>query len=87
MRIEEQRNYTMYLEEEEFEIMHPITESVAYGFIFDGEEYIITLTEEMIDDMRELLNHESYVQEYEECNSYQAERIRYILDSIYLELR
>ena len=86
MRINEQRTFTMYLNEEEFEMMHHITESVPYGYRFDGEEFIITLTEDMLDDIQDLLNNESYVQEYEECNRYKAEKIRYLLDSIYMEL-
>ena len=94
MRIEEQRTYTMYLSVEEFEIMHSITSSVPYGYFYyqgkgqeEGEFIVQVKGEELLYEMKEMLQHEEYVQEYEECNSFEAAEIRTILNAIYEELR
>lgn len=92
MRINEERIYRMYLTEEEFALMHPITESVQYGYFYfkdkdkDGEFVLTIKGEEMLDEIKEKLEHEQYVQEYEEYNSYMVEQIRDLLNSIYYEL-
>ena len=95
MRIEEERIYTMYLSVDEFEIMHPITESIPYGYYYfkdknqdEGEgEFIVQVKgEEMLYQMKEKLQHEEYVQEYEEYNSVKVDEIRTILNAIYEEL-
>ncbi len=86
MRIEMERTYTMYLSVEEFELLYSITNEVGFGYRIVEEEYEITLTEDMLNEIEELLDHESYVQEYEECNRTRYEEIRDLQDSIYYEL-
>ena len=86
MRIESTTTYTMYLSTEEFELLYSITNEVPYGYRVVEEEYELTLTEDMLDEIEELLEHESYVQEYEECNRTRYEEIRDLQDSIYYEL-
>ena len=93
MRIEEERIYTMYLSVDEFAIMHPITESIPYGYYYfkdkdqDEGEFIVQVKgEEMLYQMKEKLQYEEYVQEYEEYNSFKVAEIRSVLNSIYEEL-
>ena len=93
MRIEEERIYTMYLSVDEFAIMHPITESIPYGYYYfkdkdqDEGEFIVRVKgEEMLYQMKEKLQYEEYVQEYEEYNSFKVAEIRSVLNSIYEEL-
>ena len=93
MRIEEERIYTMYLSVDEFTIMHSITESIPYGYYYfkdkdqDEGEFIVRVKgEEMLYQMKEKLQYEEYVQEYEEYNSFKVAEIRSILNGIYEEL-
>ena len=86
MRIEMETTYTMYTTVEEFELLYAIANEVGFGYRVVGEEYELTLTEDMLDEIEELLEHESYVQEYEECNRARYEEIRDLQDSIYYEL-
>ena len=89
MRIEEARTYTVELSTEEFELLHPICKSVGYVYRFLVEENIYTMiiTDDMLYDMQDLLEREQTYQLYEECNRPRAERIRDLLNDIYLELR
>ena len=88
MRINEVKMYTMYLEAEEFELLYSITKEVGYKYSYDEneKEYIITLNENELDDIQDKLDHESYVQEYEEYNSYQADRVKRLIIDINYEL-
>jgi hypothetical protein len=45
------------------------------------------ITDDMLYDMKDLLESEQTYQLYEECNRPRAERIRDLLDDIYYELR
>ena len=89
MRIEEAKTYTVELSAEEFELLHPICKSVGYVYRFLVEEnvYTMIITDDMLYDMQDLLEREQTYQLYEECNRPRAERIRDLLDDIYLELR
>lgn len=88
MRINEVRTYTMYLEAEEFELLYSITKEVGYKYSYDEneKEYIITLNEDELDAIQDKLDYESYVQEYEEYNSYQADRVKRLIIDINYEL-
>ncbi len=79
MRIEESKYYKMYLTSEEFELMFSITETIPYGYKVINNEYVITATEDMINEIQDALEHESYVQQYEECNRSKADRIAELL--------
>lgn len=89
MRIEETKTYTVELSTEEFELLHPICKSVGYVYRFLVEEnvYTMIITDDMLYDMQDLLEREQTYQLYEECNRPRAERIRDLLNDIYLELR
>ena len=92
MRIELEKNYTMYLSVEEFDLMYPLTKDVPYGYRCitnkedERESYVIKLTETMIDDIQDKLEYAAWYQEYEECNRYRAEEIHDLINSIYYEL-
>jgi ribosomal protein S8 len=87
MRIEELKSYTMYLMPEEFELMYSITKSIPYGYRVVNDEYLITATEDMINDIQNALEHEGYIQRYEECNRYKADRIADLMININYEMK
>jgi len=88
MRINEVKMYTMYLEAEEFELLYSITKEVGYEYSYDEneKEYIITIDEDELDAIQDKLDYESYIQEYEECNSYQSNRIKRLIIDMNYEL-
>jgi hypothetical protein len=92
MRIEKERNYVMYLSVEEFDLMYPLTKDIPYGYRCitnnedERESYVITLTDEMLDDIQYDLDRAAAYQEYEKCNRFRAKEIRDLNDTIYYEL-
>ena len=95
MRIEEIKYYTMYLNYEEFSLLHEHCNSVGYGYVYDGSEvnfrddtghWKLTLTEEMLDEIVDLLEARHSYELYEECNRFAADEIKYLLNDIYYEL-
>jgi hypothetical protein len=92
MRICEERNYTMYLSVSEFELLYNICKEVGFGYTFRGDqsdedgEYKIILTEEMLDEISDLLERRYSYELYEECNRFAADEIKYLLNDIYYEL-
>ena len=92
MRICEEKTYTMYLSVSEFELLYDICKEVGFGYIFIGNqrdedgEYEIVLTEDMLDEITDLLKARQYNELYEECNRFAADEIKYLLNDIYYEL-
>ena len=93
MRISEERTYTMYLLVSEFELLYDICKEVGFGYTFRGNqrdkdgEYKIILTEEMLDEILDLLESRRSYELYEECNRSVADEIKYLLNDIYYELQ
>jgi hypothetical protein len=83
----------MYLSVEEFDLMYPLTKDVPYGYRCitnkedDIEEYVLTLKNNMLDDIQEILYKESSRQKFEENNSFKAEELYELADSIYYNLK
>lgn len=92
MRIREERIYTMYLLVSEFELLYDICKEVGFGYTFEGNqrdedgEYKIILTEEMLDEVLDLLERRRTYELYEECNRFAADEIKYLLNDIYYDL-
>lgn len=92
MRICEKRSYTMYLTVSEFELLYDICKEVGFGYTFRGNqrdedgEYEIILTPDMLDEVTDLLESRRTYELYEECNSFAADEIKYLLNDIYYEL-
>ena len=88
MRLEQVTTYTMELSTEEFELLHPICKSVGYVYRFLVEKNIYTMivTDDMLYDIKDLLEREKDYQYYEECNRNRAEEIGELIDEIYYEL-
>lgn len=63
--------------------------SVPYKFYYINDEMISLFiqSEDILDEIKEKLEHAAYIEEYEECNRYKANRIKDLLNGIYLELR
>ena len=78
--------YTLYLESEEFELLNSIVKELKHEYDEEEQEYVVIVDEDMLYDIKEKLEYEAYIQEYEECNSYQANRITSLLCDINHEL-
>ncbi len=93
MRIVEEKKYTMYLSEEEFDLLYPITKNIPYGYrcITDTNddivEYVLTLKDDMLDNMLEVLHNAASYAKYELCNRSKSEEIRNLSDAIFINLR
>lgn len=92
MRIYEEKTYTMYLTVSEFELLYDICKEVGFGYTFEGNqrdeegEYKLILTEDMLDEITDLLEARRCYELYEECNRFTADEIKYLLNDIYYEL-
>ncbi len=90
MRIEESRIHRVFMNEEEFELFHALTEQIGYGYVYmpndeDDECYMITLYDDMLEDCYDLLKEAMDYAYYEECNRAKSDRIRNLVDAIYYE--
>ena len=92
MRILEVTTYTIYLTNEEFELMHKICSSAGYGYSYRNDNkdedgyWKIVVDEDILEEIQLLLDREYGYQLYEECNRPYALEIRELLDDIYYEL-
>lgn len=87
MRIE--KSYTIYMSTEQFNEVNSIIENdVNYTYmIIKNPEYAdeaisLTINESELENAIELLEHERYIQEYEEYNSSAATRLNRIIVDI-----
>lgn len=87
MRIE--KSYTIYMSTEQFNEVNSIIENdVNYTYMIienpeDADEAMaLTITESELENAIELLEHERYIQEYEEYNSSAATRLNRIIVDI-----
>ena len=78
--------YTLYLESEEFELLNSIVKELKHEYDEEEQEYVVIVDEDMLYDIKEKLEYEAYIQEYEEYNSYQADRITSLICDISREL-
>ena len=85
---EEPEIYNIYLSPEEFETLNEYVTDVPFGYTFDSteNEYLIKMDEDMADEIDEILDHQAYVEEYEECCSASYERIVAVQNAIYYGL-
>jgi hypothetical protein len=93
MRIYEEKIYTMYLLASEFELLCDVCKEVEFNYVFEGSqrdeegEYKIILTEDILEEIMDLLEARRSYELYEECNRFAADEIKYLLNDIYYELR
>ena len=82
---EEPEIYNIYLSPEEFETLNEYVTDVPFGYTFDSteNEYLIKMDEDMADEIDEILDHQAYIAEYEECCSASYERIVAVQNAIY----
>ena len=88
MIINQVTTYTMELSVEEFELFHPICKEVGYNYRFNANEeiYSMIVTDEMLFEMKYLLEQERTYQYDEECNRNRAKEISELINEIYYEL-
>lgn len=84
---EEIITYKINFNEEEFALLYEITNDIPYGYLHNTltNEYIVTVDEYTIYDIKEKLDIARSYELYENCNRFAAERITDLLNIIYLE--
>jgi len=85
---EEPEIYNIYLSPEEFETLNEYVTDVPFGYTFDSteNEYLVKMDGDMADEINEILDHQAYIEEYEECCSSNYERIIAVQNAIYYGL-
>ena len=83
--IEEPEIYNIYFTIEDFETIMEYLDEIPFGYVFDSieNEYIVRMDEEMVDEMKELLEKWAYIEKYENCCSSAYQRIVSIQDAIF----
>ena len=86
---EEIITYKINFNEEEFALLYEITNDIPYGYLHNTltNEYIVTVDEDTLDDIKERLDEARSYELYENCNRIVAEEITNLLNIIYLEER
>jgi hypothetical protein len=86
---EEIITYKINFNEEEFALLYEITNDIPYGYLHNTltNEYIVTVDEDILDDIKEKLDTTRSYELYENCNRFTAEEITNLLNIIYLEER
>jgi hypothetical protein len=82
---EEPEIYDIYLSPEEFETLNEYVTDIPFGYTFDSteNEYLVKMDEDMVYEIGEILEHQAYIEEYEECCRPAYERIVAVQNSIY----
>lgn len=82
---EEPEIYDIYLSPEEFETLNEYVTDVPFGYTFDSEEdeYLVKMDEDMVYEIGEILEHQAYIEEYEEYCRPRYERIVAVQNAIY----
>ena len=82
---EEPEIYNIYFTQEQFETLNEFVTDVQFDYIFDSieNEYLIKMDEDMADEINEILEHQAYIEKYEECCRFNYERIIAVQNSIY----
>jgi len=85
---EEPEIYNIYLSPEEFETLNEYVTDVPFGYTFDSteNEYLVKMDGDMADEINEILDHQAYIEEHEECCSSNYERIIAVQNAIYYGL-
>ena len=82
---EEPEIYDIYLSPEEFETLNEYVTDIPFGYTFDSieDEYLVKMDEDMVYEIGEILEHQAYIEEYEECCRPRYERIVALQNAIY----
>lgn len=84
---EEIITYKINFNEEEFALLYEITNDIPYGYVHNTltNEFIVTVDDDTLYDIKEKLDLQRSYELYENCNRFAAERITDLLNIIYLE--
>ena len=82
---EEPEIYDIYFTQEQFETLTEYVTNITFDYIFDSteNEYLIKMDEDMADEINEILDHQAYIEKYEEYCRFNYERIISVQNSIY----
>jgi hypothetical protein len=82
---EEPEIYDIYLSPEEFETLNEYVTDIPFGYTFDSveDEYLVKMDEDMVYEIGEILDHQAYIEEYEEYCRPRYERIVAVQNAIY----
>ena len=83
--IEEPEIYDIYLSIENFETLKDYLDEIPFGYVFDSteNEYVIKMDEDMVDEIKELLEKWAYIEKYERLCSAAYYRIVRLQNAIY----
>ena len=86
---EEIEIFKINFDEEEFKLLYELTNDIPYGYVHNTltNEYIVTVDEDTLYDIKEKLDRQRSYELYENCNRFAAEEITNLLNIIYLEER
>ena len=88
--IEEPEIYNIYFSIENFEtLMDYLGDKIPFGYVFDSieNEYVVRMDEDMVDEMKELLEKWAYIEKYERLCSAAYYRIVRVQDALYYSTR
>lgn len=82
---EEPEIYNIYLTQEQFETLNEYVTDVPFGYVYNAkeDEYIIRMDKDVADEIHEILEHQAYIEKYEEYCRFNYERIVAVQNSIY----
>ena len=76
-------------DEKALTLLYELTNDIPYGYVHNTltNEYIVTVDEDTLYDIKEKLDRTRSYELYENCNRFAAEEITNLLNIIYLEER
>ena len=82
---EEPEIYDIYFTPEQFETLNEYVTNITFDYTFDSieDEYIVKMDEDMADEINDILDHQAYIEKYEEYCRFNYERIISVQNSIY----
>ena len=83
--IEEPEIYNIYFSIENFETLMDYLGEIPFGYVFDSteNEYLVRMDEDMVDEIKELLEKWAYIEKYERLCSPAYYRIVAVQNAIY----
>ena len=78
--------FEMEFTEEQFELFNSLTNDIPYGYKFDSDKkvFVVTIEEMWLYDINEILDRQSYIEKYENCNRFKNEKIIELQNIVYL---
>ena len=81
--------FEMEFTEEQFKLFNSLTNDIPYGYRFDSDKkmFVVTVEEMWLCDIHDVLERQSYIEKYENCNRFKNEKIIELQNIVYLSTR